>query len=303
MNKKTIDKETEERALKKLSEKYKGTGDQKDEYERLMKILDDTLKSSGKKGYEKERYYYDQGEYEEPEKPEISKFQSFFSIWFRPRDTIRSIVDSRPFWSVLVLVMITPILNSMMMAYSLYLVLPFIYTLPEFANLPYLSTVISLSKTLVIVCIPLAPLISIIGLYIGGVLYAWIGRWLGGKGTSAEVRIVVAWSQIPIIALAFINFTWTLATTLAYGNISMEDIMSAAYTVDPSQICLDCGLRFIDFALELWACAIMIVGLSEINKFSKWRAFATMLIIGILLLLFVFIIVIIIVLLFRARVG
>jgi hypothetical protein len=44
------------------------------------------------------------------------------------------------------------------------------------------------------------PIGGLIGLYIGGALMALAGRLIGGKGTSAELRPALAWSQVPVLA-------------------------------------------------------------------------------------------------------
>ncbi|MES0491628.1 MAG: YIP1 family protein [Leptospirales bacterium] len=43
------------------------------------------------------------------------------------------------------------------------------------------------------------PIFGIIVLYIIGAVFKWTGSWIGGKASFKNIRIAVAWSNVPIL--------------------------------------------------------------------------------------------------------
>ncbi len=46
------------------------------------------------------------------------------------------------------------------------------------------------------------PVGGILALYLGGFLFRWTGEWIGGRGSSRNIRAAIAWSSVPVV--------WTL---------------------------------------------------------------------------------------------
>ncbi|MDP2344999.1 MAG: YIP1 family protein [Deltaproteobacteria bacterium] len=67
----------------------------------------------------------------------------------------------------------------------------------------------------------LLPLAAIGALYLRGMVVAHIGQWLGGVATTAQARLALAWSSLPLAALSLAHLPLLLksnATHTATGS-------------------------------------------------------------------------------------
>jgi len=176
----------------------------------------------------------------------------FLSIWVKPRETIRKIVETDPTKHVILLAMLAGIGQALDRASSRNAG----DTIPLLAILG--------------VCIILGPIGGIISLYLGGALYRWSGSWLGGKASSEEVRAAIAWSSIPTI---FILPLWILEL-LIFGE---EMFTSSTPNIDANPLLLAILLGFaaIELVVGLWALVVFLQSLGEVHGFSGWKAFGT----------------------------
>lgn len=130
----------------------------------------------------------------------------WFSMWLKPRATVRQQLDTDPKRYVLLLAAIAGASNNLDQAI-------------EFAE-PIGSFFVAL--IVVLVC---GAIGGLIWLYLGGWLIGITGRSLGGVGRAAEVRTAMAWSNIPTVwmlplSLAFIVYA---GLTDAAALIAIED--------------------------------------------------------------------------------
>jgi len=134
---------------------------------------------------------------------------------------------------------------------------------------------------ILIMAVLLGLIYGLTGIYIGGALMSWVGRRLGGHGSSEELRAAIAWSQVPALATILI---WFLQIDL----IGREMFTSKKPVLDGSP-----GLRLvlmitgvIEIILGIWAFFTMLKCIGEAHGFSAWRAWGLLiLIVGIPLLL------------------
>jgi hypothetical protein len=80
-------------------------------------------------------------------------------------------------------------------------------------------------------------LLSILGywMYVHayGVGYRWIGSWMGGQGTTKEIQLCLAWTQVPFIyiGLVFLPIHFIFHDVL-YPKINLIQLITSPITVD-----------------------------------------------------------------------
>lgn len=173
---------------------------------------------------------------------------SWLTIWFRPRATIRRIVDSDPRRFVLGIVWIAgalTVLNSQVTAAAI--------DLPR--NAPHMPR---LGSTGIAVAAFACGVLSVVLLYGLGALYRWAGSMLGGTATAVEVRAALAWAQVPGLYLMIATIT-----AAALGLYTPAVPHSAS------------PFSLIESIIGLWVFVISLKCLGEVHRFSAWRALGT----------------------------
>lgn len=188
-------------------------------------------------------------------------FSHFLSIWLKPRETIRTIVETNPTRHVFLLAMLAGIGQAL-----------------DRASSRNMGDSISLI-TILLSCIILGPIGGIISLYIGGALYRWSGSWLGGKANEEEVRAAIAWSYVPTI---FILPLW-IPKLLIFGD-EMFTSLTPRMNANPFLAVILLGFAAIEFIVGIWALVVFLKCLGEVHKFSAWKALGSV-ILGTLVIL------------------
>ena len=117
----------------------------------------------------------------------------WISIWLKPRQTIREIVDTDSKRWVLLLAALAGVSTALVSLLSL-----------EF---PQMLTMLITSIKNPTSMVPIAFIVlgigiigtvfGIAGLFLYGWLYRIVGGWFGGKATSLQIRAAIAWVEIP----------------------------------------------------------------------------------------------------------
>lgn len=196
----------------------------------------------------------------------------WLSVWLKPGETARWILDSQK----------SPVLLILLSGLSMNL-----------DNSYFNSTgdTLSLSAILMIAII-FSPVTGYLFVWISTYLFSVTGQWLGGTGSTKEIKPVVAWSGIFYAASLIIRFL----EILILGN---EFFQTVQPTVENSTFLsiLFIFLHLLDLAILIWWAVFMAVALGEIHAFSKLRGFFTMLI-SLLLVVLVNILIILILMIF-----
>jgi hypothetical protein len=193
--------------------------------------------------------------------PNEQSLSPFLSIWIKPRETIRKIVDTDPTKYVTVLAMLAGIGQALDRSSSR----------NAGDSLPLIA--------ILGICLIFGPIGGIISLYIGGALYRWSGSWLGGQASSEEVRAAIAWSSIPTI---FILPLW-IPELLLFGE-ELFTKSTPRLDANPFLAVILFGFLAIELIVGVWAFVILLKSLGEVNKFSAWKALGS-LILGTLVIL------------------
>jgi len=175
---------------------------------------------------------------------------SWFTIWYRPRATIRRIVDTDPTRFVLGIAWLVGALGVLSSQVA-------VATTDFPANVPHWPRLGPIGIALMSF---LGGVISDVSLYGFAALYRWAGHILGGNAQRVEVRAALAWAQVPGLYLAAVTI---IATVLGFYT------PPAPHTVSP--------LSLIESIIGIWVFVILLKCLGEVHRFSAWRALGTIL--------------------------
>jgi len=172
----------------------------------------------------------------------------WFSIWTRPRATLRWILDSSPRRHVKTLAMLGGVASGMAAART-----------EIAADLPPLAV---LGGALLG-----GALGGLIGVYLMGVLLRITGRWIGGRGDWSGVRAAVAWSQVPAIWAILL---WLPRVALLEGEVFHPD--PAAVQDHPASAIALMLIELTQGVAAVWQFVVSLKCLGEAHSFSAWRS-------------------------------
>ncbi len=185
------------------------------------------------------------------------------SIWFKPRQTIRAIVDQDPGYCVLPLAVAAGMATLWM----------------QFGGLA-----LEAAKPMLIAAVLLGgALMGVLWLFIFGWLYRWVGSWFGGQAKNADVRAAIAWAEMPM----FLVFGLWIPFALFLRS---QNLPAKEPTV-PTNDALAAFLVFaiVIFGSWLWRVILASQTLGEVHRFSAWKGFGTLVIPNAVLVVPVFI--------------
>lgn len=173
----------------------------------------------------------------------------WISIWLEPKATIRAIVNFDPKYR--------------------FILLSVIYGLPMALNFSQSSSLIETLPlwAILIASLVVAPFVGALGITVSALLLTWTGKWIDGKGDFSKVRSAVAWSNVPN---AVTTLLWVVLV-MVFGS----QVFSRGFA-DLPFIGYEAGVVFIVFLLEsivsIWGFVLLLKTLSEVQKFSVWKA-------------------------------
>lgn len=191
-----------------------------------------------------------------------TNFNPWLEIWYRPRTTIRRIVQWYPKRGVYVLAGVA--------GYGRYL---------DTASDQALGDNMDLLGVLGLGLI-LGPIGGVISLAISTFVIGFVARRLGGEAESDDVLSALAWAQAPaFISLAF----WMLQIVLFGADLFKREI--PLLEANPLFALLFIPLAAISLLVVLGQFVLTVLTLAEVNRFSIWRSIGTLLIAGLVVLI------------------
>lgn len=173
----------------------------------------------------------------------------WFSIWTRPRATIQQIIDTDPTRMVILLAALSGISQTL-----------------DRASFRSVGDTLEL-PTILLIALIAGPIGGILSLYIGGALIRWTGSWIGGTGTSENLRAAIAWSSVPVI--------WILPLWIPVLGIYGEEMFTTETPrLDASLklLFLLVGIALFEVAIGVWSFVILLKCIGQVHEFSAWRA-------------------------------
>jgi len=178
----------------------------------------------------------------------------WLSMWLRPRATVRYLIENDPDRQLPLLAM----LNGIIFAFSR-------LSPPESAK----NSIAYFFGT-VTGAIVGGAIIGLVWLYLAPPVLSWVGRKLGGCGTSSDVRTAWAWSGIPTVWGGFLLIPQLTIVGFMVAIPEVSDFESYPLLLLPLF-----GLALLTAALRIWGVVVFLHSLAEAHDFSIWRALGT----------------------------
>ena len=205
-----------------------------------------------------------------PSKAKTTEKQSFLThspwatIWYRPRLTIRAIIESNPKRDVILIAILFGLLG-------------FFPSITIYMQGDFLFLLLGMFITFIG-----GPIFGIVWLYVTGAILGFTGMMLGGKGTGAEVRAAIAWGYVPILVGIALTTPFLMVVMLMIPN-SQEFMMNPTASLSAFSMIGSC-LFFLSVPISLYGFYfVFLQSLAEAQQFSGWRAFGSVLLPGLLL--------------------
>ncbi|HAB99176.1 MAG TPA: hypothetical protein DCE71_05085 [Parachlamydiales bacterium] len=189
----------------------------------------------------------------------MSSINPWRSMWLRPRETIRWVVQTDPRYGVFWLSGIY-ILQSLFFFLNFW---SFGLTVHYYAIL--------------IPSLVLAPLLGVIWVWFYGWLLQCTGRWLGGDAPASHVRAALAWSRLPMSAAfvlwVFLFFQQPEEMFIQHGPGTLAPVIHTTL-----------------FLLEIWTLILFVQAIREVHHFSLLKSLLNIFTSWILYLVIIFLI-------------
>lgn len=180
----------------------------------------------------------------------------FTSIWTRPRETVRHLVQTDPTRHVVQLAMAGGVAQSISQAMDA--------GVGDTLELPAILALTFL----------LGSLFGLAAVYVGSVLIEWTGRWLGGQGSRLQLRTAIAWSHVPWAAFLFIaGLVFALIGKLPFVS---EEVMATLPVGAGDAVVLGI-FAIVMIVVAIWSFVILLKGVAEVQGFSAWKAWGNLL--------------------------
>ncbi|WP_020062173.1 Yip1 family protein [Bacillus sp. 123MFChir2] len=209
---------------------------------------------------------------ETPENQFKRALNPWFSIWIKPRDTMKEIFISKP-KNVFLLILLGTFVQALDRAASK-------------------SIADSISSPLLLISgIILSAFVgALIYYFLLPALLNWVAKKLGGQGTFEKTRYATAYSFIPFV------YSLILVWVPSFFLFGIENFTSETPQMDSSITLTILFLIFavIDFVIGIWTIIISLKCLGEAHQFSAWKALLTTIVSFVIIILPLVIIVILI---------
>ncbi|HAK59408.1 MAG TPA: YIP1 family protein [Nitrospiraceae bacterium] len=180
----------------------------------------------------------------------------WFTLWTKPRASMRAILDADPKRMVVLLAALGGIGRALDMAS--------LWDLGEWFSVP----------AILVTSLCAGSAMGIVMLYISGLLLSWTGTWLKGRATPVDARSAVAWSTVPEIWALLL---WIPELVLFGADLFVSD-MSDLFG-RPALLIVYLLFIVIELIIVVWAIIMYLKCLAEAQRFSVWRALANALIV------------------------
>lgn len=186
------------------------------------------------------------------------------SIWIRPRETIRRLADSRSELPILLLACLAATGQALGRA-------------SRSSATPNLS-----SGTIVVLALVIGCLWGPISLWFNSHAVRWTGRWLGGQGNSARIRMALGWAALPGAVSTLLN----IPEYLLFGRDILTD-GSQRLDAHPVLWIPYVGFGLLELALGIESVVMAAKMVAEVQGFrTAWRGLGNLALAGVLYLIF-----------------
>ena len=178
----------------------------------------------------------------------------WLTMWYSPRKTIRQIIETDPQKQIL----------------FLSAVLGIAWALNQLSS-RNAGDKLSFISVLIVAVIG-GSIIGVLLVYLMGALFQWTGKKFGGKAPVEHLRAAYAWSWIPNIWMLLI---W-LPMLIIFGS-DMFTSVTPKIEANPLLAFIFLGFTVLNVITGLLSFFLIISCISEVQQFSNWRAFGSLL--------------------------
>jgi hypothetical protein len=173
----------------------------------------------------------------------------WFSMWIRPRSTVRAIIEANPAYGVIPLAAISGVIDILNRA-----------AMRDLGDkVPFESILLG--------ALVLGPAAGVVGLYIASWLLRLTGGWLGGQGDARSLRTAIAWGGVPGV---WAGLLW-VPQLLLIG----EEMFTAAtprLEANPGLALFLLSTALLELVVMIWGFVVALKAVGEAHLFSAWRA-------------------------------
>jgi hypothetical protein len=185
----------------------------------------------------------------------------FVGMWLSPRDTVRSILQRDPTYLVIPLAAIGGVFQALARASD--------RSAGDLLSLPIILALV----------IPLGAIGGLIGLYFGGAMLHFTGKWIGGTGTPQDIRASIAWGTIPALWGGLLWIPIILLTGRAAFVSDMENSGASAM-----MLLIAGGCLLVQAGAYFWSVFTGLHSLGEAQGFSAWKALGNGMLAGLVII-------------------
>jgi hypothetical protein len=182
----------------------------------------------------------------------LEPVRPWLTIWTKPKQTIRQIVDYDVEYYVMPLAAASGIFQALDNASE--------RAMGDTISLPILLALVFLSGAIG----------GVITIYLSGAIFRWTGSWFGGQASSQQVRAAVAWASIPDVLMLLIYIPIILFAGRDWFTSSAEFVNT------PVGVFIVLVLGAMAILLVFWRLFLMVACLAEVHRFTARRALATL---------------------------
>ena len=135
-------------------------------------------------------------------------------------------------------------------------------------------------------CVIVGGLFGWISYYIYASLISWTGRWFEGKANTQSILRVLAYSLFPSVLILIL----LIVEIAIYGNTLFQSDNDISNTGLINNI-VYYGLLLCEVVLGIWSFVLSVIGISQIQKFSIWKALLNLLLPALLFISIILVIV------------
>ena len=188
----------------------------------------------------------------------------WLSIWVKPRDTIRALVDYNVNHRFLVMCVIYGFLYMLQVS--------------QFLALGQSSSLLMILLFSVVLAIPVGYIIFNVSSFFAFIM----GKLIKGKGSFKQIRAATYWSTVPMI----ISVVFWIYLMVMFGNSLFVPGYEKALVGTALNINIGIGLA--QLFLGVWGLVIYLKSLGEVQGFSAWMALLNAFLAGLAIFIVIF---------------
>ncbi len=184
----------------------------------------------------------------------------WLSVWFRPRATIRYLLNTRPLYGFFTIILIFGFTFGLSTAQGLHLG-------DKIRNLPQI----------LIICLVAGPVGVYLSIYLGAYFLRWAGRKGGGKASIQDLVVASTWPCVPLIVPGLLFFVRILKFGIFLFTERFTSLGWSFMTHD--QVALEITYACVSLVFTIWSLFLLSNMLAQAQGYeSAWKGFTNYLI-------------------------